>query len=232
MQDKIRDFPAKEQRFTTALEKLHADREHLKTLLIDPETKLPEFRITIGKTVYTDKKEAAKAFEAAVLKVTRADTPVKIGEFQGFPLSVTVNSPAMGGGITATLQGAYPHKAKLTESFSHNLRKFEATLYNIDRKISDVSTDLAKLRVDYQEAQKIVAEPFPLSQELADKESRLKALTEELNLAAIEAKKNAKPKEKTCYFDNARRKKEVMRLRQKKESKDEKGINLQEAALE
>lgn len=56
---------------------------------------------------------------------------------------------------------AYPHKTKLTESFSHNIRRLEGSLYNVDRKIDDVNTSLAKLRVDHDEAQKIVSVPFP-----------------------------------------------------------------------
>ncbi|MDE5557759.1 MAG: hypothetical protein K2J32_08750, partial [Ruminococcus sp.] len=69
------------------------------------------------------------------------------------------------------------------------------------------------------EAQKIVAEPFPQEQELADKESRLKMLTEELNQAAIDAKKNAPQKEKTCYFERAKLKKEAMRVSKQKSDK-------------
>ena len=145
--------------------------------------------------------------------------PVKIGEFQGFPLSVTMNSPAMGGGVLATMQGAYPHTTKLIESFTHNLKRLKGSLYNIDRKINDVNTELSKLKVDYAEAQKIVAEPFPQAQELSDKESRLKTLTAELNKAAMEAKKNAKPKEKTCYFERAKLKKEAMRISKKNSDK-------------
>ncbi len=75
------------------------------------------------------------------------------------------------------------------------------------------------MRVDFNEAQKIVAEPFPQEQELADKESRLKMLTEELNQAAIEAKKNAPQKEKTCYFERAKLKKEAMRVSKQKSDK-------------
>ena len=107
MEDKIKRFPEKEERLTTALDNLRADRNHLRTLPIDEETKIPVFKITIGETEYTDKKEAAKAFEDAVLAISKADTPVKIGEFQGFPLSVTMHSPAMGGGMSATMNGAY-----------------------------------------------------------------------------------------------------------------------------
>lgn len=219
MEDKINAFPQKEERLTTALDNLRSDREHLRTLPIDEETKLPVFKITIGETEYTDRKEAAKAFEDAALSIKQADTPTKIGAFQGFPLSVTVNSPAMGGGMTATVKGSYPHSTKMIESFAHNLKRLEGCLYNIDRKISDVNTDLAKLRVDYSEAQKIVSEPFPQAEELATKEERLKTLTDELNQAAIEAKKNAPKKEKTCYFERAKLKKEAMKISQKKSEK-------------
>ncbi|MDE7365407.1 MAG: hypothetical protein K2N27_11135 [Ruminococcus sp.] len=219
MEDKIKVFPERESRLNTALDNLRSDREHLRKLLIDAETKLPVFKITIGETEYTDRKEAAKAFEDAVLAIKRADVPVKIGEFQGFPLSVTMNSPAMGGGVVATMQGAYPHTTKLIESFAHNLKRLECCLYNVDRKIADVNTDLSKLKVDYTEAQKIVAEPFPQAEELVTKETRLKSLTEELNQAAIEAKKNTKPKEKTCYFERAKLKKEAMRLSHKRSDK-------------
>lgn len=219
MEDKIKAFPQKEERLVTAQENLRTDREHLRSLPIDKETKLPVFKITIGETEYTDRKEAAKAFENAALSIKTADIPTKIGEFQGFPLSVTVNSPAMGGGMNAAMQGAYTHSTKLIESFAHNLKRLEGSLYNIDRKINDVNTDLAKLRVDFAEAQKIVAEPFPQADELSSKEKRLKTLTNELNQAAIEAKKNAPQKEKTCYFERAKLKKEAARISKKKSEK-------------
>lgn len=81
----------------------------------------------------------------------------------------------------------------------------------MDRKIDDVNTSLAKLRVDHDEAQKILSVPFPQAEELSIKEKRLKTLTTELNLAAMEAKKNAKPKEKTCYFERAKLKKKPLK---------------------
>ena len=77
------------------------------------------------------------------------------------------------------------------------------------------STSGTKLRLDYAEAQKIVSEPFPQQAELENREERLKTLTEELNLAAIEAKKNAPKREKTCYFERAKLKRDAMRMAQK-----------------
>lgn len=117
------------------------------------------------------------------------------------------------------MNGAYPHTTKLIESFSHNLRRLEGCLYNIDRKIDEVNNNLAKLRVDHTEAQKIVSEPFAQANELETKEERLKTLTEELNKAAMEAKKNAPNKEKTCYFERAKLKKEAAKIAKKKHEK-------------
>jgi len=216
MQDKIKAFPMKEEQLTTALSNLQADRKALKALPIDPETKLPVFKMKIGDVEYTDKKEAAKALEEVALSIRIADTPVKVGEFQGFPLSITVHSPAMGGGMTATMQGEYQHSAKLISSFAHNMSRIEAGLYNIDRRIDQVKTNLSKLRVDYDEAQKIVSAPFPQQAELESKSERLEKLTTALNLAAIEAKKNAPKREQTCYFQRAQLKREAARIAKKK----------------
>ena len=215
MEDKIARFPEQEQKLTAILADLHTDREALRKLPIDPERKLPVFKITIGETEYTDRKEAAKALEDAVLAIKYADTPVKVGSFQGFDLSVTVNSNMMGGGMSAGLQGATSHTTKLIDSFAHNLNRLEAALYNIDGRIERTQDNLAKLRLDHAEAQKIVAEPFPQQEELDTKEQRLKVVTDELNQAAIEAKKNAPKREKTCYFERAKMKRDAARLAKK-----------------
>ena len=215
MEDKIARFPEQEQKLTAILADLHTDREALRKLPIDPERKLPVFKITIGETEYTDRKEAAKALEDAVLAIKYADTPVKVGSFQGFDLSVTVNSNMMGGGMSAGLQGATSHTTKLIDSFAHNLNRLEAALYNIDGRIERTQDNLAKLRLDHAEAQKIVAEPFPQQEELETKEQRLKVVTDELNQAAIEAKKNAPKREKTCYFERAKMKRDAARLGKK-----------------
>lgn len=215
MEDKIARFPEQEKKLTAILADLHTDREALRKLPIDPERKLPVFKVTVGETEYSDRKEAAKALEDAVLAIKYADTPVKVGSFQGFDLTVTVNSNMMGGGMSACLKGSASHTTKLIESFAHNLNRLEAALYNIDGRIERTQTDLAKLRFDHEEAQKIVAEPFPQQEELDSKEERLKVLTDELNQAAIEAKKNTPKREKTCYFERAKMKRDAARLAKK-----------------
>lgn len=223
MQDKVKDFPIKEKVLISILDDLHTDREALRKLPIDPERKLPVFKITVNGTEYTDRKDAAKALEDAALAIKYADTPVKIGSFQGFDLSITMNSNLMGGGMTACMKGAASHTTKLIESFAHNLNRLESALYNIDGRITNTKENLAKLRIDYTEAQKIVAEPFPQQAELESKEDRLKTLTDELNKAAIEAKKNAPKREKTCYFERAKMKRDAMRIAKKPKQNKDKG---------
>ena len=221
MQQTVASTPAKIEKAEERLENLKADRETLRQLPIDEETKLPVFKITIDGTEYTDRKEAAQALEDAVLAIKYADTPVKVGSFQGFDLSVTANSNMMSGGMSACLKGAASHTTKLIESFAHNLNRLEAALYNIDGRIERTQADLAKLRLDHEEAKKIVAEPFPQQEELDIKEERLKVLTDELNQAAIEAKKNAPKRDKTCYFERAKMKRDAARLaKQQKTPKD------------
>ena len=232
MQDKVKNFPTDEKVLVTILDEMHTDREALRKLPIDTETKLPVFKITINGTEYTDKKEAAKAFETAALAIKYADTPFKIGSFQGFDLLVTMHSSVIGRGMTACLKGAASHTTKLIESFAHNLNRLESALYNIDGRIERVRENLAKLRIDYAEAQKLAAEPFPQQEELESKEERLKTLTDELNQAAIEAKKNAPKREKTCYFERAKMKRDAMRIAKKPKQNKDKGKDKKQPDLE
>ena len=232
MQDKVKAFPTEEKVLTTILNEMYTDREALRKLPIDTETKLPVFKITINGTEYTDKKEAAKAFETAALAIKYADTPFKIGSFQGFDLLVTMHSSVIGRGMTACLKGAASHTTKLIESFAHNLNRLESALYNIDGRIERVRENLAKLRIDYAEAQKLAAEPFPQLAELESKEERLKTLTDELNQAAIEAKKNAPKREKTCYFERAKMKRDAMRIAKKPKQNKDKGKDKKQPDLE
>ncbi len=81
--------------------------------------------------------------------------------------------------------------------------------------ISDTQDNINKLKMDLENAQRIVATPFPQQAELEEKSERLATLTDELNQAAMEAKMNAPEKQRTCYFERAKLKKEVFKDRQK-----------------
>ncbi len=84
MQQTVAATPAKIEKAETRLENLKSDREILRQLPIDEETKLPVFKITIDGTEYTDRKEAAQALEEVVLDFVKrsSDSEKEIGEFQ------------------------------------------------------------------------------------------------------------------------------------------------------
>ena len=217
MQQSVATLPGKIEKAETRLENLKSDRETLRKLPIDSETKLPVFRITIDGMDYTDRKEAAKALENAVLGFVKksSDTEKEIGDFQGFKLSVKAVMFGNEPDISIAMKGNAEHRCTLTSSFSANLKRMESTLYKIDQTISDTQSNINKLKMDLENAQRIVNTPFPQQAELKTKTERLATLTDELNQAAIEAKKNAPEKERTCYFERAKLKKEMFKDRQK-----------------
>ena len=217
MQQTVAVTPAKIENAEIRLENLKADRETLRQLPIDEETKLPVFKITIDGTEYTDRKEAPQALEDAVLDFVKksSDSEKEIGEFQGFKLSVKAVMFGNEPDISITMKGNAEHKCALTSSFSANLKRMESTLYKIDQTISDAQNNVNKLKMDLENAQRIVNTPFPQQAELEQKTERLASLTDELNQAAIEAKKNAPEKKRTCYFERAKLKKEAFKDRQK-----------------
>ncbi len=217
MQQTVAGTPEKIAMSETRLENLRADREILRRLPIDEETKLPVFKITVDGTEYTDLKDAAKALEDVVLDFVKksSDREKEIGEFHGFKLSVKAVMFGNEPDISITMKGNAEHRCVLTSSFSANLRRMESTLYKIDQCINDAQNDSNKLKMDLENALRIVNTPFPQQAELEQKTERLATLTDELNQAAIEAKKNAPEKQRTCYFERAKLKKEAFRDRQK-----------------
>ncbi|MDD6826111.1 MAG: YodL domain-containing protein [Oscillospiraceae bacterium] len=213
MQDKVRNAPAQEEKLINSIHAMHQDLNTLRKLPVDEETKLPVFSITVGDTTYTDKTEAAKALESMTFGKLMANmnTSVPIGNFQGFDLSVYMDSFTKT--VHATLKGEAAYTVEFGASYAHNLKKLEAALYRIDSTIAQTESKLNQLRVDTAEAQKIVNTPFAHENELNTKAERLDTLTDELNKVAMEEKMNNPNKTRTAYFDRAKLKKEAMKAK-------------------
>ena len=214
MQDKIRSAPNKEEQLQASIDNMKKDKAHIEKLPLDSETNLPKFKITLGAETYTDRTEAAKAFEKAALDAVSAgrDQWIPIGEFQGFQLSVMLGG--WSGGLHASINGAATYHYDLGVSFPNNLKRLES-IYNISERINEATSRLNNLKLDVEEAKKIVAQPFAQEEELNAKSDRLEMLTDELNKAAQEAKKNNPEKKRTNYFDSAKLKKEAAKSRAK-----------------
>jgi hypothetical protein len=213
MQQTVASYPEQHEKLETVLANLRADREDLRKLPIDSETKLPMFKITIAGKEYTDKKEAATALEDTILDFVKnsSDKSKEIGEFQGFKLSVSASMLGNEPDISIAMQGNANHSCVLTSNFTVNLKRMESTLYKIDLRIDNVRNKLTKLNADFENAEKIVRTPFPQQAALEEKTERLSTLTDELNKAAAEAKRNKPKQERTCYFERAKLKKEAFK---------------------
>jgi chromosome segregation ATPase len=128
--------------------------------------------------------------------------------------------------ISATLKGSAAYRADMGILYANNLKRLESALYSVDERIDYAKTELVKLRLDVDEAKKIISQPFAQADELKEKSERLETLTEELNKAAMEAKAKNPDRKRTNYFDCAKLKKEAARHRnipQEKKPKRDKG---------
>ena len=217
-------FPEREQKINDSISAYTADLAYVKTLPRDESGKKPELNITIGGKTCESRKEAAAAINKAYLSITAADTPVKIGIFQGLDMYLTANAQSNYLTIaraTITIKGHAEYKIDVDDPSSVGTpQRLENALSEaaIGNRIEMCESNLTRLRSDLAEAQKIVSQPFPQQDELSEKQSRLKTLTEE----AAERKKNAPQKQKTCYFSRAEHRKNLQKNIAKAAPKKEK----------
>ncbi|MCR5121432.1 MAG: DEAD/DEAH box helicase family protein [Ruminococcus sp.] len=236
MQDRIAAFPEREQKIKDSISAYSADLTYVKALPRDENGK-PALNITIGGKSFESRKDMAAAINKAYLSITSADSPVKIGKFQGLDMYLTANSQsnfAMIARATITIEGHIDHRIDIDDPSSvGTVQRLENAMSEkaLESRIDIRKSNLDRLRTDLAEAEKIVSQPFPQQDELSAKQSRLKTLTEQLTNEAIEAKKNAPAKQKTCYFSRAEHRKNLKRnianvapKKEKSNNKDKQGL--------
>lgn len=222
MEDKIRNAPSKESLLVSEISNLERDIKHIRSISED------DFSITIKGNTYIDRTEAAKALEQATFSAVAnaLNTNIPIGEFKGFPLSVSMRSDSKV--IRATLSGSAPHIIEFGVSYSNNIKRMENSLYKLEEVLQNKKYELSSLRYDVAEAKKIIEQPFAQETELEEKSQRLETLSDELIKAAMESKSNQKTKSRTNYFSCAKLKREAAKLKaaQGKTPKKDKKIGL------
>ena len=171
MQDLVAAYPQSKSDLEHTMESLKTDKEHVRSLPIDAKTNRPAFAITIAGTKYTDRKDAADALRNAVFSMVKErGTPTEIGEFMGFPLSITIKDFGNFGiqengsvaAISASLSGAAKYTCDFVDSYDTNLRRLESSVAKIDQRIQHTENELNSLEIDFSNAQKILSEPFEL----------------------------------------------------------------------
>lgn len=165
IQDKVRkEFPEKIRRQELYIERLREDTAHLKEAY-NPEV----FQISVGGTIYTDKKEGARAL-TDTLYASKPDTVV--AEYGGFKISM--NPLVL---LTAersiTLTGAGQYVLDIGSSASGNITRLDNFLADFPNKEARAVARLEQLHKDLEVAKEQAEQPF-------EHKNRLEELTKEL----------------------------------------------------
>jgi N12 class adenine-specific DNA methylase len=161
----------------TAEEKLACVREDVKAR--DAEVIAhPDFSITVGKAVYTERVDGGTMMLEAISKCKTGET-TPIGSFHGFELLVEKNFLNVN---YMVLRGKTEYKAELSSSPVGNMVKLE-NLFNglqenvdfLEKKIEQYKNDLEASKAEYEK-------PFAHEQELEEKLARQCELNAQLDL--------------------------------------------------
>ena len=165
-----------------ATEKLANVREDVKARdkeLIDN----PEFAITIGKAIYTERVDGGTMMLEAISKCKTGETTA-IGKFHGFELLVEKNFLGIN---YMVLRGKTEYKAEISTSPVGSMVKLE-NLFNglhenidfLEKKIEQYQNDLEASKAEYDK-------PFAYSEELEEKLARQCELNAQLDLENAKA---------------------------------------------
>ena len=133
---------------------------------------------------YSDKKEAAQSFLAAVKEcpvTPGGDNGTPVGSYRGFRLFVTVNSFTHERSLT--IQGENLYFIELGDDKYGNLQRLDHCLDNqLPSRLARARQYKADLKEQMQNAQESLGKPFEREEELQQAISRLQKLDEELDL--------------------------------------------------
>ena len=137
-----------------------------------------KFSITIGKSTYTDKKDAGAALVAEATAKANTEGYTTIGKFAGFELRVVKTHEGIKGLISGK-QGysfnTYPNNP--TYGINHLIAQVEG----ISESVQAWELGLEETRKDMAEQEKLIAQPFARQAELDQKRARYNEVMEILN---------------------------------------------------
>ena len=137
-----------------------------------------KFSITVGKTTYTDKKEAGAALMALAISKAIDTEYTNIGKFAGFDVRVIKTHE----GIKGLLSGKQGYSFNTyPERPTYMITHLSAVAESIEEKIKLWEHNLAEKRADVTEQEKLIAEPFAKEAELESKRARYNEIMAILN---------------------------------------------------
>lgn len=214
----LKTFPEQIREKEGIIQKLDADIKT--TEQYPPFAENTIFLEILGK-VYTDQKEAAKAFLEAG-KTCKDTRSIRIGSYRGFELEGYVNV------ITAEIQiavkGKLSHPFELSDVPALNLKRLDSALNKLPERMILEKGKLEALYQQREDAQKQLNTPFPQEDELREKTKRLEELAVELDVDAGREPQENEDNEKTTMKiskPTGIRQSRFSRFRRQKDEKEE-----------
>lgn len=139
------------------------------------------FEMKIGDTVYTDKKEAAEAFDKT-MKIAVMGNPkgmTEIAEYKGFKIDVSYDGFCKR--YYGSLNGANSYPIEFGSSESGNITRIDNTIASVPKRIDKVCNELERLKVELADSKKEINQPFEYESELEEKKQELERITDEIN---------------------------------------------------
>ena len=137
-----------------------------------------KFSIKVGKTTFTDKKDAGAALMAAAIANAAAEGYTTIGSFAGFDIRVIKTSE----GIKGLLSGKQGYSFNTyPERPTYMITHLSGVAESIEEKIKLWEHRLAEKQADVAEQEKLIAEPFTKEAELESKRARYNEVMAILN---------------------------------------------------
>jgi N12 class adenine-specific DNA methylase len=137
-----------------------------------------KFSIKVGKTTYTDKKEAGTALMAAATANATPTAYTTIGSFAGFDVRVIKTHE----GIKGLLSGKQGYSFNTyPERTTYMITHLSAVAESIEEKIKLWEHSLTETQADMAEQEKLIAAPFGKQSELDTKRARYNEVMEILN---------------------------------------------------
>ncbi len=158
--------------------------------------------IEIGGTILSEKEAAGTAILEVCKNVTGLE-PVKIGNYRGFSMSLTLEN--FSSQYVLTMKGEISHRVELGKDARGNLIRMDNVLNAIPERIRVAEMQLESVRGQLETAKAEVGKPFPKEDELREKSARLNELNAELNIdERTPIEKAADTNEKTSVIEKLR----------------------------
>ena len=150
----------------TAKENLPADSEH--------------FQMTIGGTVYTDRKEAGTAIIAACAGLKAVNTGGVIGEYAGFTLKAQFDGFSQQ--YKLSIKGKTTHTIEVGSDPAGNITRINNVVTGLENNLKKEEQQLQSLHEKVESAKAEIMRPFPQEEELAAKLIRLREVNAMLDM--------------------------------------------------